>query len=177
MWSLGINCSHPPACAGGQLRRLDCITPPAWSAARWRLERATPTEFRARRRKTAAAEPDGAHRASVRVRTCEWLRTVVTARSTSTIGNLLRRSSSGTAGTAAGAVEPPAGGAAAGAGAGAGVFSTFGSGACCACDPCVASYCRPAPRGVSRRPECHFTDSPFSSTLNHLLKGEQGAAE
>ena len=30
---------------------------------------------------------------------------------------------------------------------------------------------------VSRRRDCHFTDIPSPSTLNHLLKGEGGAAE
>ena len=29
----------------------------------------------------------------------------------------------------------------------------------------------------SRRRDCHFTDTPFSSVLKHLLNGEGGAAE
>ena len=30
---------------------------------------------------------------------------------------------------------------------------------------------------TSRRRDCHFTDTPFSSILKHVLKGEGGAAE
>ena len=30
---------------------------------------------------------------------------------------------------------------------------------------------------LSRWRDCHFTDTPFSSILKHLLKGEGGAAE
>ena len=35
---------------------------------------------------------------------------------------------------------------------------------------------RPA-GGASRRRDCHFTDTPSSSILKRLLKGEGGAAE